>query len=102
MRVDGATTFLTIAEASRRARLSPRSIRRALAGEVKPLRHFRIGRRVVISEADLAAWLEAHAVMPTIRPKVLEGVEALFPELAGHLPVTQTGHGAEKTNGYKH
>lgn len=101
MRVDGASTFLTIAEAAIRARQSTRTIRRAIAGEVRPLRHFRIGRRVVISETDLDRWVGDHAVMPCLKPKVLRDVEALFPELLGHPRVTHARPPAEKFNAHK-
>lgn len=101
MRVDGATVFLTIGESAARVRLSPRTIRKAIAGEAKPLRHFRVGRRVVIAETDLAHWLEDHAVTPTVNPKMVEGIETLFPELSGHSRVTQAGRATEKTNAHR-
>jgi excisionase family DNA binding protein len=100
MRVDGDTKFLTIAEAAKRARVSERTIRRATAGEVKPLKHLRLGRRLIIAETDLVGWLESHAVTPTISPQHLAGVETLFPELCSHPGVTQTGPGPEKANGH--
>jgi excisionase family DNA binding protein len=101
MRIDGATKFLTIKEAAARARQSPRTIRRALAGEVKPLRHCRIGRRVIISETDLNHWLEDHAVMPALQPEVKEELGALFPELRSHPGVTPARGNAEKGNGHQ-
>jgi excisionase family DNA binding protein len=55
--------YLTIAEAAGIARVCTRTIRRALGDRVRPLAHIRIGRRVLIAEADLRRWLDAHRVM---------------------------------------
>ncbi len=57
-------THLTIDEAATLSRLSARTVRRGLKSADRPLRHYRIGRRVVIPRDDLDAWLEMHRVGP--------------------------------------
>src|SRR5262245_32193464 len=56
--------YLTIGEAAAESRVSARTIRRALRDIRLPLRHYRIGRRVVIARADLRTWIEAHVGTP--------------------------------------
>ncbi len=52
----------TIESAAKAACVSTKTIRRALRDPKRPLRHYRIGSRVVIAEENLHAWLELHAV----------------------------------------
>ena len=59
-------SYLRIGEAADVARLSTRTIRRAMAAATHPLRHYRVGRRVVIARSDLVSWLEMHRVAPEI------------------------------------
>lgn len=54
--------YITIAEAAMIARVSSRTISRGLRDAVRPLRHFHIGRRVVIDERDLRQWVERGVV----------------------------------------
>jgi len=58
--------FLTIDEAAAFSRLSTRTVRRGLRSVDRPLRHYRIGRRVVIPQHDLTTWLESHRAKPRI------------------------------------
>jgi excisionase family DNA binding protein len=90
------TGFLTIAEAGSKARVSPRTIRRALRAPRMPLRHYRIGRRVVIDESDLEQWVKAHAAMPVVAPAVLDRMSPIARELLAGFstpaaPVIQRG-----------
>ena len=58
--------YLTIDEAAAVCRLSARTVRRGLKSSVRPLRHYRVGRRVVIARSDLASWLEMHRAVPEV------------------------------------
>jgi len=60
--------FLRLEEAAALAKLSTRTLRRALAVSTRPLRHYRIGRRVVIARRDLTAWIESHRAAPIVSP----------------------------------
>jgi excisionase family DNA binding protein len=89
--------FMTIAECAERARVSTRTIRRALHVSIGPLRHFKIGTRVIIAEADFQKWLAAHVAMPavTVAPSVLAQVSPVAREfLAGFC--TPAAPGASK------
>lgn len=59
--------FLTLQEAALRVRLSPRTLRRALSSADRPLRHFRVGRRVIIPEAELLNWLKHPSPKPSAK-----------------------------------
>ena len=76
---------LTLAESAKVARVSERTLRRAFADPVRPLRHARIGRRVVIAPADLDAWLERHTAPLPSPPGLFAGfapdVRALLEDL---------------------
>lgn len=63
---DSLNSYLRIGEAADVARLSTRTIRRAMASATHPLRHYRVGRRIVIARLDLVSWLEMHRAVPVI------------------------------------
>lgn len=66
------TGYLTINEAATECRVSSRTIRRWLSDARLPLRHYKLGRRVVIARADLQQWIEAHVATPTMVPTTVE------------------------------
>lgn len=66
--------FLTIAEAAEIARLSSRSIRRGLRDSKCLLRHYRVGRRVIIDRDDLERWIHSHAVVSAVAPAIVDRV----------------------------
>lgn len=68
--------LLTIVECADRAQVSTRTIRRALHASKNPLRHYKIGTRVRIIEADFQKWLGAHVALPApaVAPAVLARV----------------------------
>jgi hypothetical protein len=67
------------------ARLSERTLRRALRAPQHPLRHHRFGRAVRIAPDDLAAWLRAHAALPVVSTAVLDMVSPMAHELIQRL-----------------
>ena len=87
--------YLTIAESATESRLSSRTIRRGLRDPRCPLRHYRIGTRVVIARVDLQAWIEAHVstpvMAPTIEKRVLASVSPAARELLDGILNTQAG-----------
>jgi excisionase family DNA binding protein len=52
--------LLTRDEAAQRCRICTRTLDRAI--DANQIRHIRIGRRILVAESDLAAWLDARAV----------------------------------------
>jgi len=65
--------FLSVREAATVVRVSVKTIRRGLGDRQRPLKHYRLGaRRIVISEADLLAWMELHACHRKPSPAVLD------------------------------
>ena len=88
--------YLTIGEAARAVRLSERTIRRALRDPVRPLRHYRPGRRVIITRADLTRWLEAHVAVLTAQPAVLDRISPAARALLDGLIGTPATPAAEK------
>jgi hypothetical protein len=68
------------------ARVSQRTIRRGLRDHVRPLGHYKIGRRVVIPARDLMSWLESHRAPVTIpAPAILAKVSPPARELLDGL-----------------
>ena len=61
--------LLRLPEAAAIARLSERTLRRALQARHHRLRCYRFGRAVRIAPDDLAAWMRAHAALPVMSPK---------------------------------
>jgi hypothetical protein len=94
--------FHTIAEAAKHARVSERTIRRAFADPARPLGHLQVGRRKIIPERDLVAWLEAQrAPLPTFAPGVFAALSPTARELLSGLIGTPTAPGAAKSaNGH--
>jgi excisionase family DNA binding protein len=94
--------YLTIAEAATRARVCERTIRRAFDDPVRPLGHLKLGRRKIIPERDLTAWLEAQrAPLPTHAPGVLAAVSPAARELLSGLIGTPAAPGVGKSaNGH--
>jgi excisionase family DNA binding protein len=72
--------YLNLSEAATASRLSERTIRRALHDRKSPLRHYRIGRRVVIAETELRAWIEAH--VSTTAPSPSKAAERVLTRLS--------------------
>jgi excisionase family DNA binding protein len=68
--------LLRLSDAAAVARLSERTLRRALRARQHPLRHHRFGRAVRIAPDDLAAWLRAHAALPVVSTTVLDTLSA--------------------------
>lgn len=58
-------SMLNLDEAAGEARVSVRTLQRHFTDPRHPLRRFRIGRRTLISRADLRDWVQRHAAAPT-------------------------------------
>ena len=97
--------YLTINEAAGESRLSSRTVRRALRDTRLPLRHYRVGRRVIIARSDLQAWIEAHgstpATTPTVEKRVLARLSPAARELLdGILCTPAAPHGRKAVNSH--
>jgi len=68
--------LLRLSEAATLARLSERTLRRAIHAPHNPLRCYRFGRAVRIAPDDLQAWLRAHVALPVVSTAVLETLSA--------------------------
>ena len=61
----GTPEYLSVAAAASLLGLSQKTIQRAVKGTSRPLPHIRIGRRVLITRADLDRWIAVQRVVPT-------------------------------------
>ncbi len=77
--------LLRLPEAAAIARLSERTLRRALRASTNRLRCFRFGRSVRISPDDLTEWLRAHADLPVVSSTIMDTVSAEAKELIQSL-----------------
>jgi hypothetical protein len=82
--------LLRLPEAAAIARLSERTLRRALCAPQRPLRYHRFGRSVRIAPDDLAVWLRAHAAVPAVAPAVLDTLSPAAREVLDTLGATTT------------
>ncbi len=72
----GDVSLLRLPEAAAIARLSERTLRRALHASTNRLRCYRFGRAVRIAPDDLTEWLRAHAELPVVSTTVMDTVSA--------------------------
>jgi hypothetical protein len=92
--------LLRLSDAAAIARLSERTLRRALHARRNRLRCYRFGHAVRIAPDDLAAWLRAHAALPVVSTAVLDTLSPTAQELIQHLnqsPARSAGRGGDRT-----
>jgi excisionase family DNA binding protein len=78
--------LFTVTEAATFARLSTKTLRRAIGAADRPLRCYRVGRRIVISEDDLIGWLERHRAAVVLSDDIISGaISSPARELLGRL-----------------
>lgn len=85
-----APIALTVAEAARRTMVSEKTIRRAVwSGD---LASYRCGRKILIKEIDLEAWIFAHPYEPTINGKARDPLGPVeLPDLASPPETRKVG-----------
>lgn len=88
--------LLTLAEAAQRVRLSARTLRRALADPVCPLRCYRLNRRVIrIDPGDLEAWVRAHRAAV---PVAVSGTSPIVRDMLRKLKSAPQAHSTAKSS----